>query len=162
MRDKLTPKQAMFVIEYLKDLNGTQAAIRAGYSESTAQEIASENLSKPMIKNAIQEQMDARAGRTLVTADWVIDSLREIAQRCMQAKAVLVYDKHLKEYVQAKDEYGNAIWEFDSAGANKAVETMAKHLKLITDKVDLGNADGTNIQFPVMQTVFVKSPDELV
>ncbi|WP_198585325.1 terminase small subunit, partial [Escherichia coli] len=38
---KLTDKQELFAREYLKDLNGTQAAIRAGYSEKTANEQAS-------------------------------------------------------------------------------------------------------------------------
>ena len=43
-QEKLTPKQARFVEEYLVDLNATQAAIRAGYSESTARAIGYENL----------------------------------------------------------------------------------------------------------------------
>ena len=47
-------KQQRFVEEYLIDLNATQAAIRAGYSEKTAQEIGSENLSKPMVVKAIE------------------------------------------------------------------------------------------------------------
>ena len=42
----LTPRQARFVEEYLKDLNGTQAAIRAGYSAKTANEQAAQTLSK--------------------------------------------------------------------------------------------------------------------
>ena len=45
--EKLTFKQRKFVIEYMKDLNATQAAIRAGYSKKTARIIASENLTKP-------------------------------------------------------------------------------------------------------------------
>lgn len=49
MADKLTPKQEKFCKEYLVDLNGAQAAIRSGYSEHTAKEIASENLTKPNI-----------------------------------------------------------------------------------------------------------------
>jgi phage terminase small subunit len=51
---KLTAKQEMFCREYLIDLNGTQAAIRAGYSENAANEIAAENLAKPSIKNTSQ------------------------------------------------------------------------------------------------------------
>ena len=45
----LTAKQQRFVDEYLKDLNATQAAIRAGYSKSTARQMGAENLSKPVI-----------------------------------------------------------------------------------------------------------------
>ncbi len=58
----LTPKQAKFVEEYLIDLNGTQAAIRAGYSAATARQIAAENLSKPNVESAIAE------GRARLTA----------------------------------------------------------------------------------------------
>ncbi len=76
---KLTNKQRVFVEEYLVDHNATQAAIRAGYSENTAQEIGSENLSKPIIKSAIADAMEARSERTLITADWVLTRLVEEA-----------------------------------------------------------------------------------
>jgi len=64
----LTPKQARFVQEYLIDLNATQAAIRAGYSERTAKQIATENLSKPIISKAIeakQFELSEQTGYTL-------------------------------------------------------------------------------------------------
>lgn len=51
----LSPKQRKFVAEYLKDGNGTQAAIRAGYSAKTARFQASDLLTKPNIAEAIQE-----------------------------------------------------------------------------------------------------------
>jgi len=51
----LTPKQQRFVEEYLIDLNATQAAIRAGYSEKTAYSVGHENLKKPEIQKAIEE-----------------------------------------------------------------------------------------------------------
>ena len=54
---ELTGKMIAFVAEYLKDFNGTQAAIRAGYSENTARSIASENLTKPDIQAEIEKQM---------------------------------------------------------------------------------------------------------
>ena len=43
----LTAKRQRFVEEYLVDLNATQAAVRAGYSEHTAGEIGAENLGIP-------------------------------------------------------------------------------------------------------------------
>ena len=55
---KLTPKQKAFCDEYLIDLNATQAAIRAGYSEKTANRIGNENLSKLDIQNSIKELMN--------------------------------------------------------------------------------------------------------
>lgn len=51
--DTLTPKQSAFVDEYLVDLNATQAAIRAGYSEKTAKDIGYQNLAKLYIVEAI-------------------------------------------------------------------------------------------------------------
>jgi phage terminase small subunit len=55
----LTDKQKIFIAEYCNNgFNGTQAAIKAGYSENSAQEIASENLSKPIIKNCIKAYLD--------------------------------------------------------------------------------------------------------
>lgn len=73
----LTPKQARFVEEYLVDLNATQAAIRAGYSEATAYSIGHENLSKPEIVEAIAAAQAERSKRTEITADQV---LRELAR----------------------------------------------------------------------------------
>jgi phage terminase small subunit len=49
----LTARQARFVKEYFRCLNGTQAAIAAGYSQRTARAIASENLRKPSIREEI-------------------------------------------------------------------------------------------------------------
>lgn len=74
----LTEKQARFVAEYLVDLNATQAAIRAGYSEKTAEVIGYENLRKPQIQEAIQVAMDARAKRTEITQDRVLQELAAI------------------------------------------------------------------------------------
>lgn len=76
----LTPKQQRFVEEYLIDLNATQAAIRAGYSEKTAKEIGSENLTKPNIANAIQEAQNKRTEQTQIDAAYVLKRLVEIDQ----------------------------------------------------------------------------------
>lgn len=76
---KLTAKQQMFVKEYLIDLNATQSAIRAGYSERTARKIGQENLTKPDIIAAIQKAMDKRSERTEITADMVLQRWWDIA-----------------------------------------------------------------------------------
>ena len=72
---KLTNKQERFVDEYLVDFNATQAAIRAGYSEHTAKSIASENLTKPDIAEAIRNRLVAKKKKTQLDADFVIHSL---------------------------------------------------------------------------------------
>ncbi len=76
---QLTPKRQRFVQEYLVDLNATQAAIRAGYSEPTGAAIGSENLTKPEIALAIREAKAQRSRRTEVTADRVLEELARIA-----------------------------------------------------------------------------------
>lgn len=76
---KLTKKQKKFCDEYLIDLNATQAAIRAGYSEKTARFIGAENLTKPNIQEYIQQRMNAREKRTEITQDMVLRELAKIA-----------------------------------------------------------------------------------
>lgn len=73
----LTPKQKRFVGEYLIDLNATQAAIRAGYSQKTAQEQSARLLSNVMVQTELQQAMRRREVRTEITQDKV---LRELAR----------------------------------------------------------------------------------
>ena len=54
---RVTEKQKLFCEEYLIDLNATQAALRAGYSEKTAYSIGNENLKKPEIQEYIQKRL---------------------------------------------------------------------------------------------------------
>lgn len=72
---RLTPKQSVFVQEYLIDLNATQAAIRAGYSAKTAYSVGQENLKKPEIEKALSDAMAARSKRVGITADDVLRQL---------------------------------------------------------------------------------------
>lgn len=77
---KLTPKQQRFVDEYLIDLNATQACIRTGYSEKTANREGSRLLSNVDIQNAIQQAMNERQNRTQINADYVLNRLVQIDQ----------------------------------------------------------------------------------
>jgi len=76
---ELTPKQALFIREYLVDLNATQAAIRAGYSEKTAYSQGQRLLKDVEIAAAVQGAMDKRGERTEITADRVLKELWDIA-----------------------------------------------------------------------------------
>lgn len=78
-KGQMTRKQERFVEEYLIDLNATQAAIRAGYSPSSANAIGGENLAKPIIKAAIDKAMAEQSRRTGINADRVIRELAKIA-----------------------------------------------------------------------------------
>ncbi len=80
MKRGLSPKQRQFVREYLIDLNGTQAAIRAGYSPHTENEQAAQLLARLSIKRAVREALKARAARTEATADDVIRELLIVAK----------------------------------------------------------------------------------
>lgn len=73
---KLTWKQKAFIQEYLLDFNATQAAIRVGYSEKTARQMASENLSKPYIQAEIKRQLDERA----LTVEEALDIITQHAK----------------------------------------------------------------------------------
>lgn len=77
---KLTDKQKRFVDEYLIDCNATQAAIRAGYSEKTADRIGHENLKKLEISKAISEKMNAKQKETIMKQDEVLELLTSIAR----------------------------------------------------------------------------------
>lgn len=75
----LTAKQERFVGEYLLDLNATQAAIRAGYSEKTAGQQGFDLLKKPEIQKSIEEAQAKRAERTEIDAEWVLRRLGDEA-----------------------------------------------------------------------------------
>ncbi|MGV2099043.1 terminase small subunit [Rhizobium sp. 21-4511-3d] len=75
----LSPKQARFVQEYLLDLNATQAAIRAGYSEKTAHSQGPRLLENVGVQAAIQKAKEQRADRTKINADWLLERLAEEA-----------------------------------------------------------------------------------
>jgi phage terminase small subunit len=152
----LNPKQQRFVAEYLVDLNATQAAIRAGYSEKTAASQAFDLLRKPEIAEAVQQGVAAQQKRTEITSDYVLSSIREVAERCMQRAPVMV--KVDGEWVQETDEEGRHVWQFNAAGANKALELLGKHLGLFTDKVQHSGPDVKPIPF-AMVVEFVKAPD---
>jgi phage terminase small subunit len=75
---KLTPKQEFFCREYIVDLNATQAAVRSGYSEKTANRIASQLLSKLDIQTFIAELMGKRNESVDISAEYVLKRLKEI------------------------------------------------------------------------------------
>jgi len=126
----LTPKQALFVKEYLVDMNGTQAAIRAGYSERTANEQASRLLANASIREAVAENSKARAAKVDITAEYVLQTIKNTIERCAQAEPVL-----------DRDGAPTGEYKFDSAAVLKGTEQLGKYLKLFTDKVSIGGAD---------------------
>lgn len=76
---KLTYKQQLFIEEYLIDLNGYQAAKRAGYSEKSARSTASTMLANPLIKQAIEERQQQLKDEIQITQKDVLAQLINIA-----------------------------------------------------------------------------------
>lgn len=134
----LTDKQQRFVAEYLIDLNATQAAIRAGYSEKTAGSVGGENLKKPEIAKAIQAAMSKRTERTQVDADYVLRTIVDTIERCKQA-----------EPVRDRDGEATGEYKFDAGAVLKGAELLGKHLKLFTDKTELTGANGSPLTINV-------------
>jgi phage terminase small subunit len=120
---KLTLKQEMFVREYLVDLNATQAAVRAGYSEKSSMEIGYQLLRKTSVQEAIQKAMNERIKNVEITTDWILQGIKDIAD-------------NLDE--QTKDRL-------------KAYELLGKYLKLFTDKHELSGAGGGPITFQFVE-----------
>ena len=75
----LTPKQLLFCHEYIKDLNATQAVVRAGYSKKTARIIAAQNLSKLNIQRFLSELISNRFKLCDLKAEMIIEEYIKIA-----------------------------------------------------------------------------------
>ena len=99
---KLTAKQEKFCLEYLIDLNATQAAIRAGYSKKTSFTIGHENLKKPYIAERIALERTKIADKTAITIERVVKRINVIAtdseDENIQLKANDMLMKHLGGY----------------------------------------------------------------
>lgn len=135
----LTDRQETFVREYLVDLNARQAAIRAGYSEKTAQEQGSRLLSNVKVRTRIDELMDSRKEKLELDAQWVLNRLMQVANRSMKAEPVMKWDYEERSMVETGE------FTFDSRGANQALELIGKHLAMFKDKIEHSGDVGVKI-----------------
>jgi len=138
----LTDKQRRFVDEYLVDLNATQAAIRAGYSQKTARQIGDENLSKPDIAKAVQEAQVTRAKRTEVTQDEVINDLRELRDICMGRKPIRITEVIKNAQAGTAESVEVDVNAFEPTAANKALELLGKHIGMFKEKFEHSGPNG--------------------
>lgn len=132
----LSDKHRRFADEYLKDMNGAAAYLRAGYqcSEATARVNASKLLINTNIQAYIatkQAEISKDAG---ISVQWVLDNLKFVAERCLTPEPMMDKDGNIVE------------WRFDSSGANKALETIGKHLGMFKDKVEVSGEGGGALQ----------------
>jgi len=97
----ITPKIRRFVDEYLVDLNGTQAAIRAGYSEKTAKVQACQMLGRPEIKDLVEVAKQELSERTQITAAMVLSRLWQ--QATADANEIVQYVRECCRHCYGKD-----------------------------------------------------------
>lgn len=127
--DGLTDKQRRFVEEFLIDLNGTQAAIRAGYSEKTARQIAAENLTKPDILSALNERRRELSEQVEITQE-----------RILQEYARIGFSDIRKTLTPGGNLLNPNDWDDDTAAAIAGVE-------VVTRQVHAGDGDGPKIEY---------------
>jgi phage terminase small subunit len=127
----LNARQEMFANEYIIDLNATQAAIRAGYSEKTSYSIGQRLLKHVEVVARVKELKDKRAEKLELDAFWVLERLKSISDRSMQAEPVLEWDPGEKAMIESGE------YQFDSQGANRATELIGKHIGMFDPKLQL-------------------------
>ncbi len=129
---KLTEKQQRFVDEYLIDLNGTQAAIRAGYSAKTANEQASRLLAKANIKTYIDAQLEKISSEKIADAEEVMVYLTSVLRGESESEVVVVEGSG-EGYSKAR-RMGKAP---DEKERLKAAELLGKRYSLFKDNVNM-------------------------
>ena len=130
---KLTEKQKLFVQEFLVDLNATRAAIRAGYSEATARQIGSENLSKLYIDKAIRKALDERAERCHIRQDY---PMKYWIGELLAPDDDLRKDSTTKGTLHGQ-EIGTGHDVYKAPDRMRASENIAKHLGMFPNKTEL-------------------------
>ena len=157
----LTNKQQAFINEYLIDFNTTQAAIRAGYSEKSAYSVGWETLRKPEVELAIQKRLQEKA----MSADEVLMRIADQARGSMAD--FIVFDnegrasidlEHAPLHIIKKitlnkvtklTEDGELITDYkhyvELYDAQSALQLLAKHHGLLTDKTEHTGAIDINV-----------------
>lgn len=150
----LTPKQQRFVEEYLIDLNATQAAIRAGYTEKTAYSQGQRLLKNAEIQIQIDKAKEKRSKRTQMTADDVLRSLAEIASvdiaeafnddgTLKPLKDIPVAVRKAIAGIDVQEADGKAtVRKIRFWSKDRTLEMLGRHFELFTDKVKHEGLDG--------------------
>lgn len=154
----MTPKEARFVAEYLKDLNATQAAIRAGYSAKTANRIASRLLSKVDIAERVSEKQASQLEAADLTATRTLEEMRRLAFSNVRN----LFDDHgnlkpihtlseedaaclaglevVKKNITAGDGQMDTVIKVRVWDKPRTLEMLGKHFSVLTEKVEHGGA----------------------
>lgn len=135
VKKAITDKQKRFVREWLVDMNGTRAAIRAGYSEKSAAQTASRLMKDPAVREyrdaLLKEEFDSLG----ITRHSLAVEVWRVYERCAAATPVLQWDSNLREYIESGD------WQFDSKGCLKALGMLNGMLERMERSEDEDGAD---------------------
>jgi phage terminase small subunit len=165
----LSPKQRRFVAEYLKDQNGTQAAIRAGYAPKAAQEQSSDLLSKPMVRAAVDTELAKIQEKAGVNQERILNALLSIAE--VDPRKLFNKDGTLKEIHQISDDVASTIASIESDDVKghvrkikfwdktRALELLGKHLKMFSEKLELSDAAGAPVIIQFMPADYDSAKD---
>jgi phage terminase small subunit len=159
-----------FVEEYVADLkpNAKEAAIRAGYSPRTAKQIGHVLLKDPWVKAAISAALKAQIKRIRMSADDVLVGLAEIAS----VDPAELYDEdglllpirnmpaHVRRTISGVEHTVLGTKKIKFWDKKGALDTLAKHHKLVTDKFELTGADGAPLNATPMFQIVFESPKE--
>lgn len=140
IQKKLTGKEEKFCREYVIDLNGTQAAIRAGYSPHSARQIASRLLTKDYIRSRVHAIQIEECEKKSINEQSVLLGLQENYERCMQMKPAKVWDSEKHEYVECGQ------YTYNPKGAVAALTKMGEYLGMFKQNVNAdvkGSIDST-------------------
>jgi len=107
--------------------------------------IGSENLQKPAVMARIAQAQTKRLAKVEVSADYVLQNIKNVIERCSQGEQVLDSRGH-----------PTGEWKFDSKAVLKGNELLGKHLKMFSDKLEVTGANGG----PIAHTVSPLLPDE--
>lgn len=127
----LNARQQLFVAYYLKHKSATQAAKDAGYSHESAHAIGPKLLEHVGVKAEIDKGIRSLTEMLGIGPEYVLGSLKAVAERCQQGTPVEEWDPIAKEMVKTGE------WKFEHAGANKALELIGKYQKLFTEKIEV-------------------------
>lgn len=167
----LNEKQERFVEEYLVDLNATQAAIRAGYSEKTARSIGQRLLTNVDIQEEIQREKKDRSFRTRITQDAVLRELAAIGfarstdyahingdgHVVLTPTAWLTEEQRIAVACVKETPYGVEVKMHDKI---RALEMLGKHLGIFDAKSN-ENTDRKNNLLQAIQSTEEIDTDDL-
>ena len=176
MLDKtVNVKQRLFCIEFLKDFNATQAALRAGYSKKTAFAMGCENLKKPNIQQELSVQIEEMLIeakiplKKLLLDYWIkrafydvteiinMDGTIKLTEKQLREKGLHVCIDGIEKRINAK---GESYVKYRFADKDKAADMLQRYIQMIKDEPQPVQQNNTYIDLKALIFNQVKNPKE--